>query len=116
MGGNGTQAGGTGKGWVVKVVRGRGGAVSCPAQDGGRTLMATESLVVGGGWGTAIETSSLIDQIEQFLQGMIAQLTPDASAEAEGGPGRPRGLPALALWGGLLVCVLHGFSSQLDLW
>ena len=26
------------------------------------------------------------------------------------------GLPALALWAGLLVCVLRGFASQLDLW
>src|SRR5207249_1745964 len=32
------------------------------------------------------------------------------------GPGRPRILPALALWAGLLVCVLRGFTSQLDLW
>ena len=31
-------------------------------------------------------------------------------------PGRPRILPALCLWAGLLVCVLSGFSSQLALW
>jgi len=35
---------------------------------------------------------------------------------ARNGPGRPRILPSLALWAGLLVCVLKGFSSKLDLW
>ena len=32
------------------------------------------------------------------------------------GPGRPRILPAMALWAGLLVCVLRGFGSQLAVW
>ena len=32
------------------------------------------------------------------------------------GPGRPRVLPAMALWAGLLVCVLRGFGSQLAVW
>ena len=31
------------------------------------------------------------------------------------GPGRPRVLPAMALWAGLLVC-LRGFGSQLAVW
>ena len=31
------------------------------------------------------------------------------------GPGRPRILPAMALWA-LLVCVLRGFESQLAVW
>lgn len=32
------------------------------------------------------------------------------------GRGRPRVLPMLALWGGLLVCVLEGFAHQTALW
>jgi hypothetical protein len=43
---------------------------------------------------------------------MLAQMPPEVRA----GPGKPRVLPALALWAGLLVCVLRGFSSQLALW
>ena len=31
-------------------------------------------------------------------------------------PGRPRVLPSLCLWSGLLVCVLQGFSNQLAVW
>jgi hypothetical protein len=56
----------------------------------------------------------IVDDIETFLREMMAQFDPDAHTSR--GPGRPRILPALALWGGLLVCVLRGFSSQLDLW
>jgi hypothetical protein len=36
--------------------------------------------------------------------------------KSSGGPGRPRVLPALCLWAGLLVCVLRGFASQRQLW
>lgn len=38
------------------------------------------------------------------------------TAPGPAGPGRPAILPAAALWAGLLVAVLRGFSSQLDLW
>lgn len=58
---------------------------------------------------------AVVGEIEQFLQEALTRLTP-ARREARSGPGRPRVLPALALWGGLLVCVLRGFSSQLALW
>ena len=52
-----------------------------------------------------------IGDIEGFLRDLLLGLT------LESGPrGRPRVLPALALWGGLLVCVLSGWSSQLELW
>jgi hypothetical protein len=30
--------------------------------------------------------------------------------------GRPRIVPALCLWAGMLVCILKGCSRQLDLW
>jgi hypothetical protein len=57
----------------------------------------------------------VVDEIEGFLCEVVAGLEP-AEAERARGRGRPRVLPALALWGGLLVCVLRGFSSQLALW
>lgn len=56
----------------------------------------------------------IVGDIETFLREMIARLEPEPIGP--GGAGRPRILPSLALWGGLLVCVLHGFTSQLDLW
>jgi hypothetical protein len=60
------------------------------------------------------ERARLLGEIEQFLQEAIAQLEPGAPAGRA--PGRPPILPALCLWAGLLVCVLHGFSSHLALW
>src|ERR671932_2445939 len=55
-------------------------------------------------------------EIERFLQAAIADLAPDEREARHAGPGRPRVLPALCLWAGLLVCVLRGFTSQLALW
>lgn len=55
----------------------------------------------------------LVGEVEPFLQEALAQL---ALGPVPGRRGRPRVLPALCLWGGLLVCVLQGFSSQLALW
>jgi len=57
----------------------------------------------------------LVGDIETFLRTAIEQLTPE-TAELQRQPGRPRILPALCLWAGLLVCVLTGFNSQLALW
>ena len=59
---------------------------------------------VGGG---------MVGAIERFLLGALARLPPE---EARAGPGRPRVLPALALWAGLLVCVARGFTSQQAVW
>jgi hypothetical protein len=56
----------------------------------------------------------IVGDIETFLREMIAHVEPEPIRVS--GRGRPRILPSLALWGGLLVCVLRGFSSQLDLW
>lgn len=61
---------------------------------------------------TPAEPTDLHD-VEAFLRALIEPLELDPHP---GKPGRPRILPALALWGGLLVCVLRGFSSQLALW
>jgi hypothetical protein len=56
----------------------------------------------------------VLADIEEFLCAAIAALTP--AEPGPRGPGRPRVLPALCLWAGLLVCVLHGFSSYLAVW
>jgi len=56
-----------------------------------------------------IELSAVEDLVRELLGG----LGPEPVVR---GPGRPRILPATALWAGLLVCVVRGFSSQLDLW
>lgn len=57
-----------------------------------------------------------LDAIEVFLCATMAELTPAPPAPGARGPGRPRILPALVLWSGLLVCVLRGFSSHLAVW
>jgi hypothetical protein len=60
-----------------------------------------------------IPAAAVVGDIETFLQQVVADLAPDAT---EPKPGRPRILPALALWGGLVVCVLRGFVHQTALW
>lgn len=57
-----------------------------------------------------------LETIEAFLCTTITALTPPEPGPGRRGPGRPRILPAYALWSGLLVCVLRGFSSHLALW
>jgi hypothetical protein len=52
-------------------------------------------------------------QIESFLEDLVCTFEPNPQ---EPKPGRPCILPALALWGGILVCVLRGYTSQLALW
>jgi hypothetical protein len=63
---------------------------------------------------SAAPSAALIGDIETFLREAIADLAPDPAPPV--GRGRPRLLPALCLWGGLLVGVLRGFASQTDLW
>jgi hypothetical protein len=81
-------------------------AAPCNAPHGNGAVSASAS---------GLAKDAVVGQIEQFLQDALRRLTPDRR-EARRGAGRPRVLPALALWGGLLVCVLRGFSSQLALW
>jgi hypothetical protein len=56
-----------------------------------------------------------LDALEAMVGDLVAALVP-AEEPRSGGRGRPRVLPALALWSGLVVCVLRGFSSQRALW
>ena len=60
--------------------------------------------------------AALVGDIEHFLQAALTDLTPDPREAARPGPGRPRVLPSLCLWAGLLVCVLRGFPSYQALW
>lgn len=50
---------------------------------------------------------------EHLIRQILTTLRPD---DREGKPGRPRILPATALWGGLLVGILRGAQAQLELW
>lgn len=59
-------------------------------------------------------SDELLHDIEGYLRTFLADLAP--MDEEPAGPGRPRILPAMCLWAGLLVCVLRGFSSQLAIW
>lgn len=61
------------------------------------------------------ERERVVGQIEEFIKEILLGLAPSAPP-ARSGPGRPLVLPSLALWAGLLLCVLKGFSSKLDLW
>lgn len=56
----------------------------------------------------------LLDRVEAFLTDLAADLEP--APPGPPGRGRPRVLPALALWGGLTVCVLRGWHDQKALW
>jgi hypothetical protein len=57
---------------------------------------------------------ALTDRIEYLLQEVIG--TVDTLPAGPRGPGAPQVLPSVCLWAGMLVCVLRGFSRQLDLW
>ena len=53
-------------------------------------------------------------QIEYVLRELIGSM--DEGPPVQRGRGAPAVLPAVCLWAGMLVCVLRGFSRQLDLW
>ena len=57
----------------------------------------------------------LVDRVEALLADLVAALVPDPTAAGRH-RGRPPILPGLLLWSGLLVCVLRGLSSQLEVW
>ena len=59
------------------------------------------------------DDTATIGNIGEFHQQCLENMESDDRFE---GPGRPRVLPAMALWAGLLVCVLRGFGSQLAVW
>ena len=56
-----------------------------------------------------------LDTLEAMVGELVTALAP-AEESRSGRRGRPRVLPALALWSGLVICVLRGFSSQRAIW
>lgn len=61
-------------------------------------------------------STPLVGDVERLLESLVADLATDPLDGRTGQRGRPRILPSMCLWSGLLVCVLRGFSSQLALW
>lgn len=55
-----------------------------------------------------------VSDIEQFLETLLGDL--DLEPTVRPGPGRPRILTALALWGTLVTCVIEGQPSQRAIW
>ena len=66
----------------------------------------------------APERGALVAQVEGLLRGLVADLAPEPAPPLGGGrgPGRPRVLPALCLWAGVLVCLLHGGTAYAEVW
>jgi hypothetical protein len=65
---------------------------------------------------TSDVSTTVTGEIEAFLQDALARLAPDPGEDRRRGPGRPRILPALVLWAGLLICILRGSSEQRAIW
>lgn len=61
------------------------------------------------------KTEDLVPDIEAFLQKIITTVETE-SEEAKKSVGRKPILPSLVLWSGMIVAVLRGFQSQLDVW
>ncbi|MEM9775022.1 MAG: IS4 family transposase [Chloroflexota bacterium] len=60
------------------------------------------------------QSNSLVDEISTFLESMIQDLEPYQNQDNQ--PGRPRIVPAMCLWGALLITVLQGMQSQASIW
>lgn len=65
---------------------------------------------------SATDTREVVGEIDSFLRETISQMEPGKAEGRWRGPGRPRVLPNLALWAGMLICVLRGFTCQLAVW
>lgn len=55
-----------------------------------------------------------LGRIEEFLRHALEQMHPEPTTPR--GRGKPKVLPSLCLWAGMLTCVLRGMGSQLELW
>lgn len=60
------------------------------------------------------DDNELIDDIEGFIRSAIEGMEWEPKRSPR--RGRPRILPALCLWAGLLICVLRGMSNQTRIW
>lgn len=57
-----------------------------------------------------------LGDVEAFLKDVVPRFTFDEAEARRSGRGRPRILPATCLWAALLVCIVRGASSQLEIW
>src|SRR5436190_24341946 len=55
----------------------------------------------------------LVGQIEAFLRQTVQELAPDPDPTTRG---RPRILPAVCLWAGVVVCLLRGETAFVEVW
>ncbi|MDQ2733305.1 MAG: IS4 family transposase [Armatimonadota bacterium] len=62
-----------------------------------------------------VDKNNAVTAIEGALRECLGMLEPEESAR-QIIPGRPAILPATVLWAGLLVCIIRGFSHQIELW
>ena len=60
------------------------------------------------------DQQTVVGQIESFLEEVIGGF--EQPPPEKRGRGAPRVLPELALWAGMMVCIIRGFSSQRALW
>src|ERR1700680_598552 len=61
----------------------------------------------------AAVTERALSAVEPFLAEVIAQLAPAAAGAQRG---RPRILPSVCLWTGVVVCLLRGATTQNMVW
>src|SRR4051794_37503992 len=55
----------------------------------------------------------LLGQVEAFLRETVQELAPDPDPRPGG---RPRILPAVCLWAGVVVCLLRGQTAFIEVW
>ena len=65
-----------------------------------------------------LEKESLVADIEGFLKNIVEALEiPEKTEESQQSPaGRKKILPTLALWSGVVVGILRGFTTQAEIW
>src|ERR1700730_16077155 len=70
--------------------------------------------------GQAKASASLVEQVETYVQRCLQGIEAQAECRGAGpdpkGPGRPLELPKVALWSGLLLCVLQGARGVREVW
>src|SRR5205085_5247597 len=70
--------------------------------------------------GQAKASAGFVQQVETYvqrcLQGIAAQAERQGAGADPNGPGRPMEWPKVALWSGLLLCVLQGARGVREMW
>jgi hypothetical protein len=64
------------------------------------------------------QPTQAVEEAVATIEGWVTACLPEMAVEpaVHGHRGRPRVLPSLALWAGLLVCVVRGIAHQRGLW